>query len=118
MKNYETRDYVTAFFSSDTLIEKFFNNVVLLYGNGNGQAEITYSAPQLVDVSLFNDEKERLVIIELTNFDLEIKWVNSKVFVEPNMEPVKRLWLKFLKNTFADYEAEYSKHHLNFIQTL
>lgn len=118
MENFTTRDYVKAFFSNKSLTEKFFKNVVLLFGNGEGYVEVTYSEPKLVDISLFNEGKERLVIFELTNFDLEIKWINSKVFIEPNLKPVKRLWHQMLKSAFKDYEAEYTNFHLNYIQSL
>ena len=100
---------------TDDMRAELLQNLPQFYGDGRGKAEITYSSNDSIVISLFNSQTKnadsRLLIFELYDYYLELKWINSKAFVMPNLKSINDYWINFLKTKFKSYKQDYIDFH-------
>ena len=110
--------YIDRFFAVEANKKELLRTLGRLLTSGDGSAEVIFSNRKAVDILLTNDKKENLLICELSDYDCELKWINSKIYVEIDLNTIKKLWIMKLKNTYKNYKDDYINYHSNLITNL
>ncbi len=110
--------YVDKYFSVESNKKEFLKTLGRLFNNGEGHADVIFSSRTAVDILLTNDKKEHLLVFELTDYECELKWINSRTYVEVDLDTIKKLWIIELKNMYTDYKDDYIQYHSNLISNL